>query len=153
MNIRLADFSTDGQAILDGAWDFIRRMGNPAWVPVCRDDFEQHLLHLLKNPAFEILIAEHDGEIVAGIGVCRCSFMWNPDYTAVEEIFWWASPAAPPHAAISVLRHAIDWAREEASPREVLFSMKRMDTSPDGVGRLYERLGLTHMEVSHMGVI
>lgn len=153
MKIRAANFETDWEGILAGAWDFIQRMGDPDWVPTSRNRFETHLLQLFRNPAFEIYIADDKDEIVAGIGIVRVPFMWNPDYTAVEELFWWASPDAPPQAAISVLRHAIEAARADAAPREVLLTMKRLDTSPDGVGRLYDRLGLKHREVSHTGVI
>jgi len=153
MKIRHADLERDGDDIVAGAWDFVRRAGNPYWIPRSRDTFERHLLQLFKNPALDIIVAEHDGRIVAGIGICHVPFLWNPDLDAVEELFWWASANAPPHAAIAVLRHAIEKARETAAPREVLFTMRSMETSPNDVGRVYARLGLTHTEITHMGVI
>lgn len=154
MEVRLCDFSTDGVDVINGTWDFINRMGSVDWVPEDRDKFEDHILKLLSNPAFEIIGAfDDDGQCVAGIGIAAAPFMWNPDLLAVEEIFWWASKDAPPTAALQVLRFATDWAKREAAPNKVIFTMKRMDVSPPGVERIYDRLGLRHTEVSHSGVL
>jgi len=111
------------------------------------------LLELFKNPAFEIFCAEHEGKGVAGMAVVACPFMWNPRLHSMEEVFWWASPAAPPHAALGLLRHVIDWARAQAADKKVVISMKRLESSPPDVEHIYNRLGLKRQEVTHMGVL
>lgn len=156
MKIRQVDFGRqeDVRDMLEGAWNFVGRMGsNIEWMPKTRQEFEDHLLELLKNPAFEIFGVEHEGEGVAGMAVVHCPFMWNPRLHSVEEVFWWASPAAPPHAALGLLRHVIDWARAQAADKKVVISMKRLETSPPEVAKVYDRLGLTRKEFTHMGVL
>lgn len=156
MKIRQVDFGReeDVRDMLEGAWNFVGRMGtNTEWMPDSREEFEDHLLELFKNPAFEIFGVEHEGKGVAGMAVVACPFMWNPKYYSVEEVFWWASPAAPPHAALGLLRHVVAWARAQAVDSKVVISMKSLETSPPGVRHIYNRMGLTRQEHTHMGVI
>ena len=154
MQIREADFERDGDQILAGAWNFVTRIAETEWIPTDRDAFEDYLLALLGNPAFRVFVAEDNGAIVAGIGLAESPFMWYPEMTSVEELFWWAAPDAPPRAAIAVLRHAVNWARSRAPKGEVFLTMKYMqDSSPATVGRIYDRMGLHHVEISQSGVI
>jgi len=150
--IREADFSIDGEEILAGVRDFVGRMDWHAWMPEDPDELDDIVLKLLDNPAIEVTVAEHDNRIVAGAGFVVAPFYWNPEMMAAEELFWWGAPDAPALAARGVLRGAIDSVKDRY-PEPVVVTMKRMETSPDAVGRLYERMGLTHLEYQHIGVI
>jgi hypothetical protein len=150
--IREADFSIDGEEILAGVRDFVGRMDWHAWMPEDPDELDDIVLKLLDNPAIEVTVAEHDNRIVAGAGFVVAPFYWNPEMMAAEELFWWGAPDAPALAARGVLRGAIDSVKDRY-PEPVVVTMKRMETSPDAVARLYERMGLTHLEYQHIGVI
>jgi len=150
--IREADFSIDGEEILAGVRDFVSRMDWHAWMPEDPDELDDIVLKLLDNPAIEVTVAEHDNRIVAGAGFVVAPFYWNPEMMAAEELFWWGAPDAPALAARGVLRGAIDSVKDRY-PEPVVVTMKRMETSPDAVARLYERMGLTHLEYQHIGVI
>jgi hypothetical protein len=150
--IRDADFSIDGEQILDGVSDFVSRMDWHEWMPADPNDLDDVVLNLLQNPAIEVTVAEHDGRIVAGAGFLVAPLFWNPEMMSAEEMFWWGAEDAPALAARGVLRGAIDSVKDRY-PEPILVSMKRMETSPDAVARLYERMGLTHLEYTHIGVI
>lgn len=152
MIIREADFSIDGEEILAGVRDFVGRMDWHAWMPEDPNELDDIVLKLLDNPAIEVTVAEHDNRIVAGAGFVVAPFYWNPEMMSAEELFWWGAPDAPALAARGVLRGAIDSVKDRY-PEPVVVCMKRMETSPDAVGRLYERMGLTHLEYQHIGVI
>ena len=152
MIIREADFGIDGEQILDGVHDFVSRMDWHAWMPADPDALDNIVLSLLENPAIEVTVAEHDDRIVAGAGFIVAPFHWTPEMMSVEEMFWWGATDAPALAARGVLRGAIDSVKDRY-PEPVVVSMKRMETSPDAVARLYERMGLTHLEYTHIGVI
>lgn len=152
MIIREADFSIDGEEILAGVRDFVGRMDWHAWMPEDPNELDDIVLKLLDNPAIEVTVAEHEDRIVAGAGFVVAPFYWNPEMMSAEELFWWGAPDAPALAARGVLRGAIDSVKDRY-PEPVVVTMKRMETSPDAVGRLYERMGLTHLEYQHIGVI
>jgi len=150
--IREADFSIDGEQILEGVRDFVSRMDWHEWMPADPDAFDDAVLKLLANPAIEVTIAEHEDRIVAGAGFLVAPLFWNPAMMSAEEMFWWGAPDAPALAARGVLRGAIDSVKDRY-PEPVVVNMKRMETTPDAVARLYERMGLTHLEYQHIGVI
>ncbi len=152
MIIREADFSIDGEEILDGVSDFVSRMDWHEWMPEDRDQLDEVVLKMLNHPAIEVTVAEHEGRLVAGAGFVVGPFHWNPEMMSAEELFWWGAPDAPALAARGVLRGAIDSVKDRY-PEQVVVTMKRMETSPDALGRLYERMGLTHLEYQHIGVI
>ena len=149
MIIREADFSRDWPAIVAGMWDFYHFAGAPGWVPEDRETFETIMLDMLRNPVFRIFLAEDQGQAVAGIGVSQMPFMMNPEFTMIEELFWWSTDEAPPLAAARLLRHTVEWAK--TTPGRVLLMMKALDNSPPGVERSYQKLGLNHVERTYIG--
>ena len=151
MIIREADFSKDWSAIVNGMWDFVQFAGYADFVPSERNRFETTMLELLRNPVFQVFLAEDRGRPVAGIGVSQMPYLLNPEMTMVEELFWWSTDQAPPTAAGRLLNHTVEWARQ-SSGRNLLM-MKRLSNSPEQLEQIYERLGLAHVEISHMGEI
>ena len=151
MIIREADFSKDWSAIVNGMWDFVQFAGYADCVPSERNRFETTVLELLRNPVFQVFLAEDGGRPVAGIGVSQMPYLLNPELTMVEELFWWSTDQAPPTAAGRLLHHTVEWARQ-SSGRNLLM-MKRLSNSPEQLEQIYERLGLAHVEISHMGEI
>ena len=151
MIIREADFSKDWSAIVNGMWDFVQFAGYADFVPSERNRFETTLLELLRNPVFQVFLAEDRGRPVAGIGVSQMPYLLNPEMTMVEELFWWWTDQAPPSAAGRLFHHTVEWARQSSG--RTLLMMKRLSNSPEQLEQIYERLGLAHVEISHMGEI
>ena len=151
MIIREADFSKDWSAIVNGMWDFVQFAGYADFVPSERNRFETTMLELLRNPVFQVFLAEARGRPVAGIGVSQMPYLLNPEMTMVEELFWWSTDQAPPSAAGRLLHHTVEWARQSSG--RTLLMMKRLSNSPEQLEQIYERLGLAHVEISHMGEI
>ena len=151
MIIREADFSKDWSSIVDGMWDFVQFAGYADFVPSERNHFETTMLELLRNPVFQVFLADDRGRPVAGIGVSQIPFLFNPELTMVEELFWWSTDQAPPSAAGRLLAHTVEWAQQSSG--RTLLMMKRLSNSPEQLEQIYKRLGLSHVEISHMGVI
>ena len=151
MIIREADFSKDWSAIVNGMWDFVQFAGHTDFVPSERNRFETTMLELMRNPVFQVFLAEDKSRPVAGIGVSQMPYLLNPEMTMVEELFWWSTDQAPPSAAGRLLAHTVEWAQQSSD--RTLLMMKRLSNSPEQLEQIYERLGLRHVEISHMGEI
>ena len=151
MIVREADFSKDWSAIVNGMWNFVQFAGYADFVPSERNRFETTMLELLRNPIFQVFLAEDNGQPIAGIGVSQTPYLLNPEMTMVEELFWWSTDQAPPSAAGRLLAHTVEWARQSSG--RTLLIMKRLSNSPEQLEQIYERLGLAHVEISHMGEI
>ena len=68
-------------------WDFVQFAGYADFVPSERNRFETTMLELLRNPVFQVFLAEDRGRPVAGIGVSQMPYLLNPEMTMVEELF------------------------------------------------------------------
>ena len=151
MIIRFADVDADAPQIIEGVWDFIARMDFKTYLPDREEDFEEWFLTILKSDPVDTLVAEKNGDVVAGLGLAFTPFLWNPAIVHADELFWWASPKAPPTAALALLRFALDWSRQVGGKRKVMATFKSLTSSPEAVGRIYERHGLRETETAYMG--
>ena len=148
MIIRPADFDTDALAIMDGAKDFVSRMERPDLVPADDAAFTEAVGYTLDLPGVEVLVVEHEGEIVAGLGLLFTPYNWNRAITVANELFWWASPDAPHRAAFEVFMAGMKMIRE----RGALPMFHALTSSPKGVDRAYRRAGMEPVETVYMGV-
>ena len=151
MEIRLADVRNESEQILVGVRDFISRMDFTEFLPDDNAWFEAYVIELLASKNMEIIVAEHEDRIVAGIGMAYAPLLWNPGVLQAEEIFWWTSPDAPAYAAVKVLREA--HARAAGKGEKTFVSFKSLTSSPVSVGKLYLKMGLREVETSYVGVV
>lgn len=148
MIIRLADFDTDALAIVEGAKDFISRVRFQEMMPD-DDKLTAAIGRIVTLPGMEITVAEHDGEIVGGLGMLYAPYLWNPDLLTAEELFWWAAPDAPKTAAMRLFRKV----KADISAKGAVPVFRALETSPPGVAKVYERAGMTPIETIYMGAV
>jgi len=149
MIIRLADMETDREQILLGAHDFVSRMDFVEFMPPSREDFDSNLARVLDFDFIEVWVADDNGLIVAMIGMAYVPFLWNTSLTIADELFWWAAQDAPATAALQVIRAAQDSAKKKAK----LCAFKTLTSSPEGVKKVYAKLGLREVETTFIGVL
>lgn len=147
LNIRPADLERDALAIMAGAKDFAARVAFGDLLPQSEEGFTAAVGRIVTLPGVEILVVEHDEQIVAGIGLLYVPFLWNPDLTVADELFWWASKDAPYRAATALLTEAMTIIRGQGA----VPMFRALSTSPQGVDRLYQRLGLMPIETAYVG--
>jgi hypothetical protein len=153
MYTRYADLNTDRSDLIEIYWDFIEFMGDCTWLPNSVADAEAHFLSLLNMPGVDTIVCEESEKVTAAISTLTSPFVFNPEIIHVEEIFWWAAHDADPRAAMLVMRAAMNWAETLKDKNEVMVTMKRLEKSPRGVRRVYDRFDLSHIETSHSGMI
>lgn len=143
--IRNADLGKDALAIMDGARDFASRVSFGSLLPKADNEFVEAVGRIVTLPNVEILVVEHQREIVGGIAVAYAPYIWNPSRTAGEEIFWWTSKDAPFRTGWMLFNEAMKRIEE----RNAIPFFKSLETSPKGVGRMYSRCGLKKIETTH----
>jgi hypothetical protein len=89
---------------------------------------------------------EHEGEIVAGIGIQYASLLWNPEILTANELFWWAKEDAPFRTG----RLVIDEAMKRIDQRGAIPVFRALETSPKGVEKLYRKFGMVPIETTFM---
>mgnify|MGYP003141579292 CR=1 FL=1 len=148
MDVRLANWSTDKQKIMEGAMDFIARMDSKEFLPDSEAELFDAISRVMAYEFVEVTVAEHSGDIVGGIGMSYVPSLWNPKAVMAEELFWWASKEAPNTTSLRLLR----FIKSRASSVGANFlSFKRLTSSPKGVSKVYERMGLREIETTFMG--
>lgn len=152
MIARLANPYDDQEQILIGLRDFVSRMEFTEFLPP-DDLFEPFIVQLLSNPAIETAVVEHEGKLVAGLGLAYIPFVWNPQLTQADEMFFWAAPDAPKAAAMKVLRFSLARIRERAAlaNKNIMASFRKLTSSPEALGRVYGKIGLREIETTYMG--
>lgn len=145
LTVRDADLSRDAAVIIEGARQFAARAPLRALLPDGTGLVEA-IGRVVTLEQVEIVVAEHAGEVVAGLGVAYIPHLWNQDVTVAEELFWWAFPGAPMRAGRAVFDEALR--RMDARGAVPLF--RALSTSPAGVDRMYRRAGLEAVETTYM---
>lgn len=140
--IRTANVETDALAIMDGARDFAQRVAVRSLLPDDDEAFTAAVGRIVTLPNVEILVAEHEGHVVSGIGVGYSPYLWNPDLLVAEELFWWAVEGAPFRAAWKLLNEAM----RHIDDKGAIPMFRALSTSPRGVERLYRKMGLELVE-------
>ena len=147
MIIRLADFDTDALGILEGVKDFISRMDHMEFVP---DNIAEIVARNITADFVETTVAEHDGKIVGALGMAYLPFMWNPDLLSAEELFFWTDKNAPKTAALRLLRFTVQRIKDRG---RAVTTFRCLMSSPDSLSRVYQKIGLSPVETTHMGLI
>ena|SRR5687767_8644836 len=140
-SIRLANFDTDALAIVNGAREFSKSTSLAAWFRD-GDHFVEDISKIMVLDNLEIAVAEHNGEIVGGIGVVYVPFIWNQTILLGDELFWWTSPSAPLKAGKALFDFAVNRIKDRGA--KPMF--RCLDTSPSHIEKFYERHGLKRFE-------
>lgn len=110
------------------------------------DNIEASITTLIGMDEIRIYLAETD-EVVGGIGISILPFLWNPALTEMAELFFWVYPGAPVTAALALLRRVMNDAETE---RVDLATFVKLSTSPEKVGRVYERFGFVRLQETYV---
>jgi hypothetical protein len=130
---------------MDGARDFASRLAYRDFLPATEDALVEAVGRVVTFGTVETTVCEHEGRIVAGLGLSFVPHLWNPNVTLGEELFWWAAPGAPPAAALMLIRAA----RRRIAEREALPLFKALANSPAALDRVYRAIGLSPVETSY----
>lgn len=147
MIIRSADFDKDALVIFQGAKDFAKFSGLNLF-PDNDEDFVKAVSRIVTLENIEILVAEHENEIVGGIGIFFSPFTWNPSIMIGEELFWWAFENAPMRTG----KKLYDEAMKMIDKKNAVPMFRSLANSPDSVRKLYVHDGLTELETSWMRI-
>jgi hypothetical protein len=150
MTIRQAFVETDWPQLHEAAKDFLSRMDYVDYVPEDPVEFEAAVAGVLSAPSIDIFVYEVDERIVAAIGMHYGTFVWNPKLLSMEEVFWWSAPDAPATAAMRLLRRVVRQAQQ--APDRVVVAFRSLTSSPEGVDRIYSKLGLREIERGYLGI-
>lgn len=144
IKIRPADIENDALAIMDGARDFASRIALRHLLPQDDAAFIKAVGFIVSLDGMEILLAEHEGRVVGGIGILYVPYMWNNAILVADELFWWCSTEAPFRTA----RKLIDEAMQKIKERDAIPFFRSLTTSPLGVERLYKKIGFKPIETA-----
>ena len=153
MIIRDADPGDDALIIMTGARDCVRRhrehLGQLNLGSLFPDDYDvlvKAMSRIVGLEGMEILIAEHEEKAVGGIGTLYSPYMWNPEITVADQLFWWAAENAPFRTA----KVLIDETMRRIDERGAMPLFRIPNTLSQGIGKLYRRLNMIPVETTYM---
>lgn len=151
ITIRAADLAADLDIVLHGASEFVRLANRPELFPEPgSEELAGVIGKLMSVPGFTVLLAEHDGRMVGGIGYWVGPYLMSMTKIELQELFWWCAADAPPRAAMMLLREAV---RRGTEAGATVKTFHRLTTSPEGVDAAYRRIGLAPIQVTYMGTV
>ena len=146
MIIRLADLEKDALAIVEGAKDFATR--TPVNKLLQGQSYVDAVTRIVTLPDFELIVAEHEGKVVGGIGLFYAPFLWNRDILIAEEHFWWTDKEAPFSTGMKLIKRAM----ENIDKRNAVPMFKSLSTSHKGVDKVYRKHGMEPVETLYMRI-
>lgn len=150
MIIRVSDPVEDAGGIMAGVKDFISRMDFVDYFPKDERGVISVIGKVVTSESIEVLVAEHEEEIVGILIVAFVPYLWNPEITHAEELLWWVAQDAPKTAGLRLLRFARKRAKEIGAD---VMTFTALTSSPKNLGRIYERMGMREIETSYMGSV
>ena len=147
MIIRPADLNADALAIIDGARDFAKFTGMKLF-PTDDDEFVAAIGRIMTLEGFEVLLAEHEGRIVGGIGILYSPYLWNPSFVVGEELFWWAGKNAPFRTG----KKLMDEAMKRIDEKGAIPIFQLLENSPKGAEKIYQHHGLSRVGTIYMRI-
>ena len=146
MILRPADLKKDALVIAEGARDFADRTVMKRYLS--GDSFIKAVSQIVTSPGFELLLAEHEGRVVGGIGIFYTPLLWNPEFLTAEEHFWWTDKDAPFKTGVVLINQIMKNIKE----RGAIPMFKSLTTSPKGVDKKYRSLGMVPVETLYMRI-
>lgn len=149
VHVRLMDLDHDLPMLRVGIRDFVSRMDYRDFLPASDEELVASLRRHLELGCVEVLVAEHVGKLVGGIGLLYAPCIWNSAIMIMEELFLWASKEAPATTVLLLLRNARRQARQKGCQ---LMTFRSLTSSPVALDDVYRRMGLIPVETIYMGV-
>ena len=146
MIIRPADLEKDALAIVEGAKDFATR--TPINSLLKGQNYIDAVTAVVTMDNFELIVAEHNGVVVGGIGLFYSPFLWNRDILVAEEHFWWTDKEAPFSTGMKLIKQAMKNIEEKGA----IPMFKSLSTSHKGVGKAYMKHGMEPVETLYMRI-
>lgn len=136
-----------------GAAHFAEHIGRPDIMPDVRSEEGRNNLEaavdgMINLPSVTIFLAYQDDECVGGTGVLITPYIFDYTRTAADELFWWADASAHPRVGLKLLRTLHKFIKDEKCD---LCVFHRMTNSPKPLQKIYERMGLSHLQTSFAG--
>lgn len=150
MIIRISDPYKDAHALVEAAKDFVSRMDVTDCFPKDPHDFIDALSRILLADYVDVIVAEHEGEIVGTIGMAYVPHVWNPELLHAEELFWWAAQDAPKTTGMRLLKFVKQHSKERGAN---VITFRKLTSSPEKVAKVYERMGLREIETVYSGLL
>ena len=148
MELRPIDLSRDTDQAVAGMRDFISRMDYHDFLPETDEELVGNLHRLLSLECIEILVAEHEGNLVGSICLLYSPGIWNTNRLHVEEVFLWVAREAPSTTLLRLLRWSMKRAKQKGA---TIITFKSLTSSPTSLDKVYRRLGLRPVETAYMG--
>lgn len=141
----------DLPAVIDGARMFAATVNAADILPALDSpEFDAAVTRMVLLRGTSVILAEQNGDVVGGLGVLIAPYLWNPGKLSLEELFWWVRPGASPYAGGLLFRDALRRAKRAGV---TIVSFGKLDTSPEGVDRVYRKAGLRPIQSTYVGVI
>ena len=144
MIIRPADIEKDALDIMDGARDFASRIAVRHLLPKDDEDFIKVVSRIVSLEGMEVLLAEHGGRVVGGIGILYVPYTWNPAILVGDEMFFWSHK----HAPFRTARKLADEAMRRIKEKGAIPMFHSLTTSSAGVERFYNSINLFPIETA-----
>lgn len=139
----------DYPVVAEMARDFYSRTTQAQSIPYDEETAYQLFLDLVANGF--VVLAWQDEEPIGMLGCMMTPAMLNKNFKVATEIFWWVDPLVRGgKAAIQMLAAAEYLAKVEGAK---IITMGTLDTSPQGLGKFYERRGYARQEESYVKVL
>jgi GNAT superfamily N-acetyltransferase len=107
--------------------------------------YSDFYLTSLENDNMGVWLAEIDGTIVGICGALAYPLYFNPSAVAVQELWWWLTPAARGSGAGGKMFKQIEqWAKDRSA--SALFMIALEDNKAKKMENLYIRAGFKPME-------
>ena len=142
MIIRPADIDKDALDIMNGARDFASRIAVKHLLPEDDETFIKAVSRIVSLNGVEVLLAEHEGRIVGGIGILYAEYLWNNAIIVADELFWWAAQDAPFRTGWKLINEAMRRIKE----KDAIPMFRSLTTSPHGVERVYKSFDMLPVE-------
>ena len=114
-------------------------------IPFDAAGYSQFYRSSLQNDSIGIWLAEIDGEIVGICGAIAYPLYFNPSALAVQELWWWLTPASRGSGAGGQMFKQIEqWSKEKNA--SALFMIALEDARAKKMENLYIRAGFKPME-------
>jgi len=109
------------------------------------EDTVRFLITALDNPNIGMWLAERDGRVIGICSAMAYPLYFRPDYTIVQELWWWLTPEARGSGAGQMMFKEIErWAKEKNASALTMIALD--DERVEKVSKFYRRAGFRPME-------
>ena len=151
MIIRISDPYEDADNLMRAAVDRVSSMGDLIkYFPKDMSDFTDAMSRLFLADYIDIIVAEHEGKPVGGVGMAYLHHIWNPKLLNAEEVFLWIASDAPKTTGMRLLKFAKRHSKKRGAD---VITFRKLVSNPDMLASVYKRMGLEEIEIAYSGLL